>query len=457
MPVSNPKKTVSSGALDCTGSTTVTLSFDAQPSLSADPADIVLIMDRSGSTNGAPMAAAKAAAKQLVKTVALASGSADGTTIENGSRLGLVSFADTATRDVELTGDVAAMNAGLSALASNGFTNHVAAFQAAEEMMQTATAARKVMILFTDGNTTVGGSADATAEAIRQTGVEIYCIGLATDPTPLEVWASGPTATHVASTDQISQLALAFAEIAAEVVEAGALDMVLRETLNPDFKITAVGQPSRGTADVQTPQTLEWKANAVGTTGNETASLTFTATHIGTRGGVKDINQSVLYDDRAGETLDFVSPKVDVNCDQVPVVPEPCPLPTTFAAESCQDTVVVDANATKLTGLGRIVQVDAVIQNVCPGKRVAAALILTELDANGVERARGTKTVLIPAQTGTTCQSVELKCISFVVPEELSLSGETASICGPRGFRVRVLANYVDSDFVCCDPQTVII
>ena len=140
-----------------------------------------------------------------------------------------------------------------------------------------------------------------------------------------------------------------------------------------------------------------------------------------------------------------------------PVIPEPCPLPASFLVERCKDAAIVRANETTLTGLGRIVQVDAVVKNVCPGKRVAAAVILTEMDAEGVEHARGTKTVMIPAQPGDTCQDIQLKCVSFVVPETLDTDGDASSICNARCFRARVLANYVDTDFVCCDLQTVIV
>ena len=102
-------------------------------------------------------------------------------------------------------------------------------------------------------------------------------------------------------------------------------------------------------------------------------------------------------------------------------------------------------------------QVDAVIENVCPDKRVAAAIILTEEGPRGEEYSRGMKTIIIPAQGGTECQNIELKCIHFVVPEELDVDGSKDSICNERKFKARVLANYIDTDFVCCDAQTVTI
>ena len=47
--------------------------------------------------------------------------------------------------------------------------------------------------------------------------------------------------------------------------------------------------------------------------------------------------------------------------------------------------------------------------------------------------------------------SVQVKCIRFVVPEDLSLSG--GAMCAPRKFNVRFFANSIDTDFCCCEPK----
>ena len=41
----------------------------------------------------------------------------------------------------------------------------------------------------------------------------------------------------------------------------------------------------------------------------------------------------------------------------------------------------------------------------------------------------------------------------FSLPEALDATGAAASICNPRQFAARVLANYVDTDFTCCETQ----
>ena len=135
-----------------------------------------------------------------------------------------------------------------------------------------------------------------------------------------------------------------------------------------------------------------------------------------------------------------------------PVFPEPCPTPAVFTAESCRDAVRADAGEILMHGLGRIIQVDVTLKNICPGKRVAASIILTERNAQGEAEARGVKHVLIPAQEGTGCRDLTLRCIPFSLPE--ALSGDGQSLCKERSFGVQVLANYVDTDFACCEAGT---
>ena len=45
-----------------------------------------------------------------------------------------------------------------------------------------------------------------------------------------------------------------------------------------------------------------------------------------------------------------------------------------------------------------------------------------------------------------------VRCIRFVLPESLdTLTAPTPSACNARSLKVRFLANYVDSDFTCCE------
>ena len=106
---------------------------------------------------------------------------------------------------------------------------------------------------------------------------------------------------------------------------------------------------------------------------------------------------------------------------------------------------------TYLESLGRIVQLDVTVRNVCPGKRVALAVILTEVDENGEEYQRGMKAMTIPAHDSPTCRDILVRCIKFVVPEDLDVSGNTGRLCNQRNFKARFIAHNIDTDYRCCD------
>ena len=182
-------------------------------------------------------------------------------------------------------------------------------------------------------------------------------------------------------------------------------------------------------------------------TSGESATLDFLIRHVGQQPGTIPVNESITYQDREGNLVTFPQPMVAVDCDIV-VHPEPCPQPVALTVEGCQDALQVDLGEVDLSSQGRILQLDVTLKGVCPGKRVALAAILTELDQDGKEHPRGMKTMTIPAHSFSLCRDVLVKCIRFVVPEDLSLSG--GAMCAPRKFQVRFLANYLDTDFVCC-------
>ena len=123
----------------------------------------------------------------------------------------------------------------------------------------------------------------------------------------------------------------------------------------------------------------------------------------------------------------------------------------------CQDALRTELPPVSLQSLGRIVQLDVTVKAVCPGKRVAVSVILTETNEAGEKMPRGVKHILIPAQTGEGCQDITLRCIQFSVPEALDATGNTGSICNARQFGAQAIANYVDTDFTCCDVNTEIL
>lgn len=230
----------------------------------------------------------------------------------------------------------------------------------------------------------------------------------------------------------------------------GATDIVITDKVNDCFKIVAVSTPSKGTASLIDEKTLEWKIAVLGDKKSETATLEFTVQHVGSCTGSIEVNESVTYTDKERHKVTFPSPKIEVECGVV-VVPEGCPAPANVIIGGCDDTVEIDAGKIDLESLGRILQVDVTLKNVCPHKKVALAVIVTEVDSKEKEHKRGMKILTIPEHTRPTCQDVEVRCIKFVLPESLDVSGSTTSICDSRKFKVRFISHYIDNDFACCD------
>lgn len=51
-----------------------------------------------------------------------------------------------------------------------------------------------------------------------------------------------------------------------------------------------------------------------------------------------------------------------------------------------------------------------------------------------------------------TCRDVLVKCIKFVVPEDLDVSGGMENaMCNERKFKVRFIAHNIDTDYRCCE------
>ena len=82
-------------------------------------------------------------------------------------------------------------------------------------------------------------------------------------------------ASHVAVTPDDSELEDLFADLAANISRPGATNIVINEVINPDFVITSILLPTKGTAMSINPTTLQWKIPELGVSGNEGATLEF--------------------------------------------------------------------------------------------------------------------------------------------------------------------------------------
>lgn len=455
MGITNSNKVVSTDRIDCDGTLRVRLALTATPDIVSNPTDIALVLDRSGSMAGDPLAAMKLGAKTFIDIIAEATGGAPSGEIGSGSRIGIVSFAATATADTALITSVDALKDAVDALSAGGNTNHADAFSTAAGLFDPASTNAKVIAMFTDGNTTAGAPPAPVAAAARAQGIIIYCIGLVgsdgVDVSALNEWATDPDATHVAVTPDAADLEELFAQLAQNISKAGATNIVIHETLNPDFVITSIQSPSKGTATMLTSTSLRWNIDELGVTGSESATLDFFIRHTAQTPGTKKVNSAITYSDTEGNVVTFPDPEVTVECGVV-VHPEPCPQPVDLSVDGCSDAVLVDLGDTYLESLGRIIQMDVTVKNVCPGRRVALAAILTEVDQNGEEHQRGMKAFTLPAHYGPSCRDVLVKCIRFVVPEDLDVSGgDPRALCNQRNFKARFIAHNIDTDYRCCE------
>lgn len=451
MGITSSNKVVDRSEVGCDGEFQVTLALTAAPDIIENPTDIVLVLDCSGSMSGVPLAAMKEGSDTFIDIIQQAtddgSGSGD---LGSGTRMGVVSFSSSAVVDAPLTASVSQLKGAVDALTAGGSTNHGDAFATATQLLETGTNPVKVMVLFTDGNTTAGPPPAPIAAQARDKGIIIYCIGLVgadgLDVSALNNWATDPDSVHVAIAPTPADLEAIFAELAANLTKPGATDLKIVEQLNPDFEIVNIVTPAKGSVEQQSDTQLTWKMDSLGVSGVERATLAFRVRHRGVAGGVKKVNQSIQYSDAQGNLVDFPDPTVNVKCDLV-VCAEPCPTPVDVVAEGCSDTVVVDAGDVQLGAQGRIIQLEVTVKDVCPNRRVALGVMLEEVGPDGKTEPRGFKAYTIPAHTQPGCRDVQVQCIRFVVPEDVSLWGK--SLCDTRRFQVQLIAQEMDWDFHC--------
>lgn len=86
---------------------------------------------------------------------------------------------------------------------------------------------------------------------------------------------------------------------------------MIDEIVSPDFTITSVLSPSKGTAMILNARELQWKIPELGVKGNEGASLEFIVRHVGQTSGTKLVNQSITYTDTEGNAVTFPTPVGD--------------------------------------------------------------------------------------------------------------------------------------------------
>ena len=108
------------------------------------------------------------------------------------------------------------------------------------------------------------------------------------------------------------------------------------------------------------------------------------------------------------------------------------------ACDGCKEIAVTSACQQELA-MGRTLDVNVTLSNVCPGRRSALGLTLTEMDENGMEHARGFQAVTVPAHNGRCNQDVQVETVRFILPEDHQCMQQR------RHFIVRTQHHYLDA------------
>lgn len=172
----------------CSGEPTPSPSITPTPTpLACQQADVMLVLDRSGSINSTELGQLKTAAKDFVDSLGLTT---------TGIHGGKSSFATSASLNHHLTDDPTSLKASIDAMVSGGFTNLKDGIDIAKVEMdnpgdghdRTDGTSPDKMIIVTDGHpnrplpsSTADDVAAASADAARAAGSEIFVVGVGAD------------------------------------------------------------------------------------------------------------------------------------------------------------------------------------------------------------------------------------------------------------------------------------
>ena len=232
-------------------------------------ADIVLVLDRSLSMDGAPIVAARAAAGAFAELLDV-----------RHHRLALASFADDARLDVPLTDDVARVMRALYDLRPQGQTNIAAALEQAREGLSRGgrEEALPVIVLLTDGEHNVGSLDPALVAAdARAWGAQIYVIGLGSGVDRVALEALAGTPAHVFLAPSPDELFPIYREILRVVLESLAGNFIITDELSDSLRYVA---DSALPPAVEQPGQLQWGRSILPSSGI-TLSLRVRPTELG--------------------------------------------------------------------------------------------------------------------------------------------------------------------------------
>ena len=137
--------------------------------------DVVLVVDRSGSMQGQKF-------NDLVSAIDIFVATLNATPVEE--RVGLASYSDRATQDVQLTTNLAQISSTMANLPVGGFTSISRGMQAGEAIMnhgRSADFVERTMIVMTDGRHNRGPEPRIVAQSLAANNVQIHTITFGSD------------------------------------------------------------------------------------------------------------------------------------------------------------------------------------------------------------------------------------------------------------------------------------
>ncbi|MCH7604786.1 VWA domain-containing protein [Patescibacteria group bacterium] len=183
-----------------------------------EKADVMLVLDRSGSISPGELATMKTAAKAFVDALAPSTA---------GIHVGLVSFSSSATLNHHLSDDGTSVKTAIDALSVGGTTNLADGISTADLELDDAGDGHDrpdgdspdIIVIITDGAPNTGGDGSAEATAAKNDGIEIFAVGIGISQVGEDLLknsiVSSPSSTHYFPAGNFSDLSLILAGIAA--------------------------------------------------------------------------------------------------------------------------------------------------------------------------------------------------------------------------------------------------
>lgn len=214
----------------------------------AAAANVVLVMDMSGSMAGKPLDDAKAAARKFVDSLG------------PDARVAVLGFSDSPELVTGFTSARGELNPAIASLRAKGETAlYDALVRAAQLLPVTATGQRSIVLLSDGGDTVSSGTLDTAREAVLKTGAPVYVVALKSKESNFSALTTLASSTggRLVSAAGSASLSGLFESIASEIRNAWRVTYTSNEPKTKDLEIAitanAAGETKSATVAVANP------------------------------------------------------------------------------------------------------------------------------------------------------------------------------------------------------------